>query len=219
MTVSRLASSLPRKASRVAPSSSPFEDQSALLEALCKGDELAFRHVIETRGPALLSIACRFMGSEADARDVFQESMIRAFRKMDTFQGDGSFEGWLRKILVNVALQKLRQRKSRAEELIGELLPQFDDRGCRLEAHAPALPSAEVVLGNEQARRLVRQAIDELPETYRSVLLLRDIEGLSTQEAAKALGIEITATRVRLHRARAALKKLLEPLREQGVFE
>ena len=190
--------------------------QADLIEGLRRGDNAAYRHVLTTMGPNLLAVARRFMRSDADAHDVFQEAMVLAFRKIDSFSGEGSLEGWLRRIVINAALARLRKMKSQGEVNIDDLLPEFDDRGCRIEPHAPPLPSVETVLADEQARQAVRDAIDQLPDTHRTILILRDIEDMTTQEAADALGIGLSAAKVRLHRARAALKKLLEPLRRDG---
>ncbi len=190
-----------------------------LLDALRKGDNDAYRQVLSTMGPPLLTLARRFMRTEADAQDVLQEGMVLAFRKMHTFTGEGSLEGWLRRIVINCALGKLRHHKAKNEASIDDLMPEFDDRGCRIEPHAPDLPSPETVLADERSRRVVRNAIDQLPDNHRTILLLRDIEGMSTQEAADVLGIEAGTAKVRLHRARSALKKLLEPLRAEGGLE
>lgn len=194
-------------------STSPADD---LVAALKRGDNAAYRRLLVEEGPALLAVARRFLRSEQDAQDVFQESMVLAFRKIDTFSGHGSLRGWLKRIVINASLAKLRQRKSRNEASIEELMPTFDERGCRIEPHAPPLPTAEAVLADAEAQQQVRDAIESLPNTHRTILLLRDIEGLTTQEAADLLSIEVSAAKVRLHRARSALKKLLEPLRRDG---
>ena len=196
------------------PSSPSASDREALIGALKRGEDDAYRRLMAEMGPSLLSVARRFTRCEDDAKEVFQEAIIQAFRKIDAYEGRGALEGWLRRIVVNVALMRIRKEKTQNESSLDELLPQFDERDCRIEPRLPPLPSPETVLASERARRLVRDAIDRLPMTHRTILVLRDIEGYSTQEAADALGIERGATKVRLHRARAALKKLLEPLRD-----
>ena len=190
-----------------------------VIDGLRKRENWAYRRIVSELGPNLMAVARRFLRNEADAKDILQESFVLAFRKIETFSGDGSLEGWLRRIVINAALGRLRQIKAKNEANIDDLMPNFDERGCRIEPHLPDLPSPEAALSHQQTRHVVREAIDTLPDTYRTILLLRDIEGFSTQEAADSLGIEPGAAKVRLHRARSALKKLLEPLREAGRLQ
>ena len=115
-------------------------------------------------------------------------------------------------ITVNACLAKMRQSKQRAEQGINDHLPEFDQYNCRIEAPWNHLASVDEILQSDQLRDLVRTKIFELPEQYRNVLLLRGIEGYDTSEVAMLLGISVSNVKVRLHRARSALKKLLEPL-------
>ncbi len=163
-------------------------------------------------GPRLLALARAYLGAEDQAQDCLQEAMIAAYRRIDSLSEPSALFAWLRAIVINCALMRLRKRAQLKEESIEALLPNFDERDCRVEPDLGRLPTPELMLQNAQSRTMVRDAIAALPETYRVVLLLRDIEGHSTREAAQMLGIEQGAAKVRLHRARAALKKLLEPM-------
>lgn len=159
----------------------------------------------------MLAVARRFLDDERDAQDVVQEAFGSAFAAKEGFRGDSAIRTWLHRIVVNAALKRLRTNQRRAETDFDELMPLFDEAGLRLEAlHLPLVPADELI---EQAevRERVRGAIGQLPETYRTAIMLRDIEGYSTQEAAEALEISLSALKVRLHRGRMALKKLLEP--------
>ncbi len=172
--------------------------------------------LIRRFGPRLLSVARRLLRSEEDARDAVQDALLAAFRSMDRFQGQAAPETWLHRIVVNSALMKLRSRKRRPEAAIEDLLPGFLEDGHH-ERHVHDWPeSPERQLGRRELQALVHRCIDQLPEAHRTILVLRDIEELSTEEAAAALGLSEGAAKVRLHRARQALRGLLAPYLERG---
>lgn len=158
----------------------------------------------------MLSVATRLMGNAEDARDCVQEALLQAFRRIEGFEGRSSVGTWLHRIVVNSALVKLRSRRRRPEGALDDLMPEFDEYQCRIEGREAALESVEALAARKETREAVRGAIDSLPDAYRTVLLLRDIEELDTRSTAEILEIEPGAVKTRLHRARAALKKLLE---------
>ena len=160
----------------------------------------------------MLALSRRMLGDHALAEDAVQDAFINAFRALDSFEGRSSLKTWLHRITVNACLTKMRQSKQRAEQAIDEYLPEFDQYNCRIEAPWNHLASVDDVLESEHLRDLVKTNILTLPEQYRNVLLLRDIQGYDTSEVAMLLGISVSNVKVRLHRARSALKKLLEPL-------
>ena len=160
----------------------------------------------------MLALAERLLRDRGLAEDVVQESFIRAFRGLAEFEGRSSLQSWLHRITVNTAISKLRQLKRLAEQSIDEHLPEFDRFDCRIEMPWSHLASVDEVMESEDVRRSVKGSIDELPESYRIVLQLRDIEGYDTAEVASLLEISKSNVKVRLHRARSALKKLLEPV-------
>jgi RNA polymerase sigma-70 factor (ECF subfamily) len=112
--------------------------------------------------------------------------------------------------VINAALMKLRTRRRRPETSLEELLPHFDEQGGWLDGGAALAPSADARLESRQSRELVRRCIAQLPDAYRTVLILRDIEDLEVEPTARALGISISAVKTRLHRARQALRTLLQ---------
>ena len=160
----------------------------------------------------MLALAQRMLGDHALAEDVVQEAFINVFRALDDFQQRASLKTWLHRITVNTALMKLRQLKRLAEQPIDALLPEFDRYDCRLETPWNKLETVETILADEQRRNLIHKKIHQLPDAYRIVLLLRDIEDYTTREVADLLAISEANVKIRLHRARTALKKLLEPL-------
>ncbi len=190
--------------------------EESLVSRLRAGEEAAFEEVVREYGGALLGLARRLLGNAEDAQEALQEAFLSAFRKLDQFTGASRFSTWLHRIVVNASLMKLRKRRSRPEVSIERLLPGYMKNGHHLDPPAPWKDRAEVMLQREETRHRVRESIDELPEKYRTVLQLRDIEGLNTEETAELLELEIGAVKTRLHRARQALRTLLDPHMREG---
>ena len=184
-----------------------------LLARIRSGDEAACEILVRENTGRLLAVARRYLRAEEDARDAVQDAFISAFRSIGSFQGESGIATWLHRILVNCCLMRIRSAKRRPQESIEELLPVFDETGHRVGADLECgSESAETLLDRSTTRARVRECIDRLPDKYRIVLILRDIEELSTEETARKLGTTPTAVKVRLHRARQALKTLLQPL-------
>lgn len=176
-----------------------------------------FRALLPQELPKLYAVALRLTGDAEVAGDVVQEGVFTAFRKLDSFEGRSKLSTWLHRIVLNQALQVIRSRKRRAATSIDDLQPAFDETGHRTQPALPPPVAPEVLVQQAQVRKSVRDAIDQLPEAYRTVLLLRDIEELGSTEVASLLDISEGNVRIRLHRARAALKRLLEPIAEGVV--
>ncbi len=187
----------------------PLPGEAGLLERLRRGDEEACEILVRTHSGRLLSVARRYLKCEEDARDAVQEGFVAAFRAIGRFEGGSSLSTWLHRIVINACLMKLRSSRRRPVTSIEDLLPKFDESGHRVAEPEEWRESAETALDRSQTRRRVREAIAQLPEHYRSVLLLRDIEELSTAEAARLLNLTENAVKIRLHRARQALRTLL----------
>jgi RNA polymerase sigma-70 factor (ECF subfamily) len=192
-------------------------EEQALLEALRRGEESAFERMVRVHGGQMLSIARRFLGNEEDARDAVQDAFISAFKSIDQFEGKARLATWLNRIAINASLARLRQRQRKQGPSIDELLPKFLEDGHPEAPAAEWRESAETAVQLKETRSLVREAIDQLPDTYRTVLLLRDIEGLETEEVARMLGVTGGVVKIRLHRARQALRSLLDPLFRGGA--
>lgn len=184
--------------------------EAELLAGLRAGSDAAFQTLVRSTSPRLLTVARRIVGSDEDARDVLQEAFVSAFKALPRFEGQARLSTWLHRIVVNTALMKLRSRKRRPEEPIDSLLPGYRDDGHPAVTPVEWRDGADVAFERAETRAFVRAQIDKLPETYRTVLLLRDIEELNTQEAAEALGISENAVKIRLHRARQALRTLID---------
>ena len=156
-------------------------------------------------------VARRIVRNDEDARDVVQEAFLSAFRNINRFAGDSRLSTWLHRIVINTALMKLRTRRRKPEESLEPLLPAFLGDGHHGEKFTAWSERADQALSRKETQAAIRQHIDELPESFRTVLLLRDIEGLSTEETARLLETTPNAVKIRLHRARQALRTLLAP--------
>src|SRR5881628_1038141 len=184
-------------------------DEKALLAALRAGHEWAFETMNRVFGGRLLAVARRFTRNDEDARDVVQSAYLSAFRSLNQFEGACQLSTWLHRIVVNTALMQLRSRSRKPEDPIDALLPAFQEDGHHVEQFSDWSAPADQLLERKETRATVRACIEQLPENYRAVLMLRDIEERSTQEVAELLTMTPTAVKVRLHRARQALSTLL----------
>lgn len=193
----------------------PVDD--GFLGRLRAGDGEAFEALVRREGPRLLAVARRLLRNEEDARDAVQDAFVSALRSLDGFSGRCQVSTWLHRITVNASLMKLRTRRRKPEAAIDELLPAFLEDGHHARHPREWRDSAEGLLASREDREFVRAAIERLPESYRTVLLLRDIEELDTSEVAGALGVSDNVVKVRLHRARQALRTLLEPRFQKGT--
>jgi RNA polymerase sigma-70 factor (ECF subfamily) len=188
------------------------EAEAQLLARVRAGDEEASAALVRKCGPRMLAVARRFLRCEEDSADAVQDAFLAAFRCLDQFQGESTLGTWLHRIVVNSCLSKLRAQSRSRAGLIDDLLPTFDETGHHSRPVRWWQEQALSRLTREETRSHVRACIDRLPEPYRTVLLLRDIEELDTEQTAHHLGIAPGAVKTRLHRARQALRTLLEPL-------
>lgn len=190
---------------------SPPPDDAGLLERLRAGDEHAFELLVRTYTGRLLAVTRRLLRNEEDARDAVQEAFVSAFRSLAGFQGSSQLSTWLHRIALNAALMKLRTQRRRPEESIDDLLPRYQDDGHHVERFVSWTDRADRALERRETCAYVRQCIDRLPDAHRTVLMLRDIEGMETPDIAEMLGISPNAVKIRVHRARQALRTLLDP--------
>ena len=175
------------------PAPNPDADLIARLRA---GDGDAYESLFRTYASGLMAIARRFLGDTDDAAEAVQDSFVSAFRGMPQFEGSARLGTWLHRIVVNTCLMKIRSRKRRRCVPLGDLEP-----AARPDAPAPS----------HDVRERLLAGIARLPEVYRTIIHLRDLEGLDTATTAARLGTNEAVVKTRLHRARHALRELLEP--------
>ena len=185
----------------------PTEEQMG--SGACNRD--AFEALVRSHGARLLATARRLLLNDEDARDAVQDAFLSAVRSLDRFDGDARLSTWLHRVVINAAWMKLRTRRRSRERPIEELLPSFLPDGHHSERILAWEEPCDAALQRRESQGIIKACIEKLPEDYRVVLVLRDIEGLDTKEAAGLLEISDDAVKTRLHRARQALRTLLNP--------
>ncbi len=184
-------------------------NETQVLDGLRRGQDWAFELVLRRYGSRMLATARRLLRNDEDARDAVQEAMLSAFRAVGQFAGDAQIGTWLHRIVVNAALMRLRVRKRKPESPIEDLLPTYLSDGHRAVSASSELFPDEV-LEKAQLLCLLRDCAVELPEVYRQVYLLRDVEEMSSEDVAALMGITPNAVKIRLHRGRQALMTLVQ---------
>jgi RNA polymerase sigma-70 factor (ECF subfamily) len=192
-------------------STPPAADETQFVADLQAGRDQAYAQLVQDHGGRVLAVTRRILGNEEDANDATQDAFLQAFKAIGKFEGQSKLSTWLHRIAVNAALMKLRTKRRHPEISIEQLLPSFKQDGHATDVVPGWGATADQELLVLENRELVRRIIDQLPDDYRDVLLLRDIEELDTQETADTLGISNGAVKTRLHRARQALRTLLDP--------
>jgi RNA polymerase sigma-70 factor (ECF subfamily) len=173
-----------------------IEDDAELVAAAQSGDREAFEELVRRTYHDTFTLARRLTGNDEDARDVTQDTYLRAWRGIERFRGEAQFSTWLYRITANTANTHLRRRRRLRAVALDEFNDPPETRG---ESHPAAVVEAADLLER------VTLAIDDLPEKLRSVIVLRDVYGLAHEAIAEELGISVTAAKVRLHRARRKL--------------
>jgi len=184
---------------------------SQLIAEIRDGSADALEELVSRYESRVYSLAYRMLGNKEDAEDVLQDTFLNVVRSIDGFKSQSSFSTWLYRVAANAALTKLRQ-KSKREKSEGEFLDEV--YSVREATHSESSmvdwsdgPADRLL--NEEARQVMEEAITELPEKYRIVFVLRDVEGMPAAEVAKALDLSIPAVKSRLHRARLYLRNRL----------
>ncbi len=185
-------------------------EEQALVERARAGDAQAFTILVNKYERKIFRLAKHITQNDEDAEDVLQESFLKAYSNLDTFQGQSKFYTWLVRIAVNEALMKLRKRKSDRTVSIDE--PHETDEDTVTREIAVWDEDPEKKYSQEELRDILNKAVDGLKPGFRTVFVLRDIEELSTEETAEALGISVPAVKSRLLRARLQLREKLTRL-------
>ena len=184
------------------------KDDSDLLIALQNGDRQAFAKLVEDTSNQIYRTARQILGDEQDAEDVLQETYIKALKALPTFEGRSSLSTWLHRIAVNEALMMIRKRKTPMVSVDDTQPFDSDEESSGIEiVDFCCLPEKELL--SAESRKFMDQAIQRLPETLKTVFVLRDLEGLSIQETAEIMQITENNVKTRLLRARLRLRQEL----------
>ena len=184
-----------------------------LLASLRRGEGGALKALAERHGPTIYRLAFGITRNRADAEEVLQDVLLTLANRCASFEGRSALGSWIYRIATNAALNKRRGKRSELETSLEDLLPTFQSDGHRagdrtyLLADWSQNPEEEFL--SSERRRVLEQALDSLPDHYRVVLVLRDVEGFSNDEVSTLLGEPVSSVKSRLHRARMVLREQL----------
>ena len=175
------------------------------------GDENAFDEIVGRYANRIYGFALRITRNTSDAEEVFQEVFLTLSKKLDTFRGESKFSSWLYRVTVNASYMYLRSQKKHESSISLENYYPYDEKGSLMGKIMDKDWSSrpDIIIFSKEALKIIDESINELPESYRTIFHLRDIEGLSNEEVAEVLEISLPAVKSRLHRARLFLRDRL----------
>jgi RNA polymerase sigma-70 factor, ECF subfamily len=188
----------------------PLDRDEELVDALRMQEPAAVERLVAAYGDRAYRLASGITGNAQDAEEVVQNVFETVVRKIDTFRGESAFGSWFYRIVANAAYRKVRAGQSRRRDVSwDEVLPEFDEHG----RHVLPMPDWSPRVNDPSVQRELRvaltAAVNKLPTAYRTVLVLRDVEGVSNLETAQLLGLSVSVVKTRVHRARLFLRKQL----------
>lgn len=181
-----------------------------LVRRFKKGSIEAFEQIVTRHEAKVFNLAFRFTRNQEDAEEVLQDVFSTVYRKIQSFQGKSAFSSWMYRITVNAAFMKLRKKKQRPTVGIDDLTPNVWNTFFNQEAQGFYGNRSDSGSVTRELRDVLNEAIQKLPEQYRAVFVLRDVDGLSNQEVSEILELSIPAVKSRLHRSRLMLRKKLQ---------
>ncbi len=184
------------------------KDEKQWLASMRRGEARVLHKLIDAYSPKLYTVALRILRHPQDAEDAVQEALLTAIRKIDQFDGRSSLQTWLYRIAVNASLMALRKRRVKRRREESFEVPRFEDLRSRELADWSADPARKMLTA--EMRQVMEQAIDHLPEKYRVVFVLRDLEDMSTEATSEILGLTPANVKIRLMRARLFLRERLD---------
>lgn len=190
-----------------------LREEQQIIARILGGDTHLFHELIRPYERSIYVMALSFLHNEADAEDATQEALLKAFRNLATFRGEAKFGTWLISITLNEARSRIRRKNAVPMESIDEAPDKVGHVSPALLLDWREIPSE--ALERQEVRLMLQEAVSSLPFIYREVFLLRDVEGLSTIETAEVLKISVVSSKVRLHRARLMMQKIVAPQLKQ----
>ncbi len=178
-----------------------------LIKKFKNGSQVAFEELVARHENKMYSIALRYTKNSEDAEEVIQDVCVTLFHKVQDFEGKSAFSSWLYRIVVNSSLMKLRKNRQEKATLMDDLTPI--SKQDYLQQNCEDFSRADVRSIQHETRTVLEAAINRLADEYRSVFIMRDVDGLSNEEVSSILDISVPAVKSRLHRARLMLRKKL----------
>ena len=188
-----------------------ISDEDLINLHLKAGPKCAFEEIVTRYSNKIYGFALRITKNDKDAEEVFQEVFLTLAKKLDTFRGESKFSSWLYRITANASYMLLRSEKKHDNNLSLENYAPYDEEGTLMGRimYKDWSSRPDIIIFNKESLQIIEKCVNELPESYRTVFHLRDIEGLSTEEVADALELSVPAVKSRLHRARLFLRDKL----------
>lgn len=190
---------------------SHIKDELEFLDRLKASDPACMQHLVVSNTPWMFALAYKMLHNKDDAQDAVQEAFLNVCRAIAGFDGRAALTTWLHRIVITCCLMKLRKRRRTHEVSVESLLPTYLPDGHQTQESKTWKPKSTSGIESSEMARILRQQLDRLPPEYREILTLRDVLGLSTEETAQLLDSSVPLVKTRLHRARQALKALLDP--------
>jgi len=178
-----------------------------LVEQFLTGNELSFEELLTRYSHKVFNLALRFTKNREDAEEVLQDVFTTVFRKVDRFEGKSAFSSWIYRVTVNTCFMKLRKKRRSRTIFIEDVNPAIKDAWASDES---TTENAIDVTYRNQIKTILEKNVKNLPDEYRGVFILRDIDGFTNVEVSKILGLTMPAVKSRLHRARSILKRRLK---------
>ena len=186
-----------------------MSDDIFLIERLKSKDPVAMNELVDSYSGKIYSLAMGMLKNQEDAEDVLQDTLLQVFVKIHTFREESALSSWVYKIALNFSYMKIRKNKKVSYIPLDESMPQFKPDGMHLNSVANWSEKGDTAYLTKELGMILKENIGKLSEKYRTVLVLRDVEGLSTEEVANITGMTVPAVKSRLHRARLFLREKL----------
>lgn len=187
-----------------------------LISEFQAGKQSSFEELISRYSEKAYNLALRFTRNAEDAEEVLQDVFVTVYRKIDGFEGKSSFSSWLYRVTVNAGLMKIRKRKQDKSISLEDILPQIENSFIM---RSNDRESGDEVTYRHQMKDALESAIASLPDDYRPVFILRDIDGLTSREVSQILGLSVPAVKSRLHRSRLMLRRRLSHFYKEYVSD
>ena len=192
------------------------DPDGSLLQSVLAGDRKAFELLVGRYQSKVYRLAMGLTHNSQDAEEIIQEVFFKVYRNLAEFEGKSAFSSWLYRIALNTSYMKLRERRGSNLVSLDDVINQLEEQTLDHESDWSSRPDDQ--LHTSEAMAIIEKAVEKLPEEFKSVLILRDIEGFTNEEAGEILELSVPAIKSRLHRARLLLRQRLDEFYRQ-VFE